>query len=214
LTFVSAIIPIPSDTSGQIYIIKHTKIKIHRGFAMLEVRFHGRGGQGAVTSARILAIAADKEGKHSQAFPAFGPERRGAPVQAFTRIDNRPITLRSLVYEPDYIIVLDPSLLRCVDVGVGLKKGGNSRIFVNGERTCLAGVDERKTDCLDVTGLAMKIIGKPIVNTAMLAMLAQRTGIVSLRSLEAAIMEAMPGKIGEKNAELARNVYEAMGGKR
>jgi pyruvate ferredoxin oxidoreductase gamma subunit len=181
---------------------------------MIEIRFHGRGGQGAVTSARILAIAADKEEKHSQAFPAFGPERRGAPVQAFTRIDDRPITLRSLVYEPDYIVVLDPSLLRCVDVGVGLKKGGKSRIFVNGERSSLVGVDERKTDCLDVTGLAMNILGRPIVNTAMLSMLAHRTGLVSLKSLEGAIMEAMPGKVGEKNVELARKVYEAMGGKK
>jgi 2-oxoisovalerate/pyruvate ferredoxin oxidoreductase gamma subunit len=178
---------------------------------MIDIRFHGRGGQGAVTSARILAIAADKEGKYSQAFPAFGPERRGAPVQAFTRIDDRPITLRSLIYEPDFIIVLDPSLLHCVDVGVGLKKGQKSRIFVNGERTCLAHIDERKTDCLDVTDLAVKILGKPIVNTAMLAMLAKRTGIVKMKSLEAAILEAMPGKVGEKNVELAKRVYEATG---
>jgi 2-oxoacid:acceptor oxidoreductase gamma subunit (pyruvate/2-ketoisovalerate family) len=175
--------------------------------SLIEVRFHGRGGQGAVTSARILAIAADKEGKHSQAFPAFGPERRGAPVQAFTRIDDRPITLRTLVYEPDYIVVLDPSLLRCVDVSVGLKKNG--MVFVNGKKTCEAALAGSANACLDVTAMAIETIGKPIVNTAMLAMLAAKTGLVSIRSLEAAILEAMPGKIGEKNAELARKVYEA-----
>jgi 2-oxoisovalerate/pyruvate ferredoxin oxidoreductase gamma subunit len=174
---------------------------------LIEVRFHGRGGQGAVTSARILAIAADKEGMHSQAFPAFGPERRGAPVQAFTRIDDRPITLRTLVYEPDYIVVLDPSLLRCVDVSVGLKKKG--MVFVNGKKTCEAALAGSPTACLDVTAMAIETIGKPIVNTAMLAMLAADTGLVGIRSLEAAILEAMPGNIGEKNAELARKVYEA-----
>jgi len=175
---------------------------------MIEIRFHGRGGQGAVTAAKILAIAAGKEGKHSQAFPAFGPERRGAPVQAFCRIDERPITLRSLIYEPNYVIVLDPSLLTCVNIEEGLKDGG--KVIVNGEKTCLVNVDMERTDSFDVNDMALEILGKPIVNTAMLAVFSKLTKVVKIDSLEEAIMEAMPGKIGEKNVELVKAIEKEM----
>src|SRR4030067_726540 len=91
---------------------------------MIEIRFHGRGGQGAVTSAEILALAAIGEGKYAQAFPSFGPERRGAPVVAFCRIDDQPIRIRANIYEPDLVVVLDASLLKIVNVASGLKPNG------------------------------------------------------------------------------------------
>ena len=91
---------------------------------MLEVRFHGRGGQGAVTSAEIIAQAAIKQGMSAQAFPSFGPERRGAPVQAFLRLSDRPIRLRSKVYKPDSVLILDPTLVESANPTAGLKEGG------------------------------------------------------------------------------------------
>lgn len=175
---------------------------------ILEIRFHGRGGQGAVTAARILAIAANNEGKFSQAFPAFGPERRGAPVQAFTRIDDRPITLRTQIYEPNYVIVLDPSLLTCVDIEEGLKKDG--LVLINGTNTCLANVETKHTACFNVTQLALEVLKRPIVNTAMLAMFAKQSGVIKQRSLEDAIMEVYSGKIGEKNVELVKRIWKEM----
>ena len=100
---------------------------------MVEIRFHGRGGQGAVTSAELAALAAIEEGKYAQAFPSFGPERRGAPVMAFVRISDKPIVTREKVYTPDYVIVLDPTLLKLVNVEAGLKKGGT--IIVNSTKS-------------------------------------------------------------------------------
>src|SRR5512147_339759 len=91
---------------------------------MIEIRFHGRGGQGAVSSAELAALAAIEEGKFAQAFPSFGPERRGAPVMAFVRVSEKPIVTREKIYEPDIVIVLDPTLLKIVNVEAGLKKGG------------------------------------------------------------------------------------------
>jgi pyruvate ferredoxin oxidoreductase gamma subunit len=91
---------------------------------MIEVRFHGRGGQGAVTSAELVALAAIEEGKFAQGFPSFGPERRGAPVVSFARVDDKPIRLRSKIYQPDVAVVLDPSLLKILDPSQGLKPGG------------------------------------------------------------------------------------------
>src|SRR4030066_755338 len=92
--------------------------------AMIEIRFHGRGGQGAVTSAEILALAAIGEGRYAQAFPSFGPERRGAPVVAFCRISDQPIKIRANIYEPDLVVVLDASLLKIVNVAAGLRQEG------------------------------------------------------------------------------------------
>src|SRR3989304_5456387 len=102
------------------------------GSSMMEIRFHGRGGQGAVLASEILAHAAFREGFHVQSFPFFGVERRGAPVTAHTRIDDRPIRIRSDVYEPDYVVVLDASLLRVLDVTQGLRRGGT--VLVNADR--------------------------------------------------------------------------------
>jgi pyruvate ferredoxin oxidoreductase gamma subunit len=161
---------------------------------MKEIRFHGRGGQGAVTAGEILSVAAFKDGKYAQAFGKFGPERRGAPVQAFTRIDDKPIRLRQDVYTPDIVVVLDPSLMKVVDVREGMKK--DSILLIN---------TSEKIDgawCVDATRIALDVIGKPIVNTAMLGAFSKASGcLVTVGSIVAAIKERFPGELGEKNAK-------------
>ena len=161
---------------------------------MKEIRFHGRGGQGAVTAAEVLAVAAFKDGKHAQAFGKFGPERRGAPVQSFTRVDESAIRIRQDVYEPDIVIVLDPSLMSVVDVKEGLKEGGILLINTN--------EDIPGAWCVDATRIALDTIGRPIVNTAMLGAFSKASdGLVSLDSIVDAIKERFPGELGEKNAK-------------
>jgi len=170
---------------------------------MLEIRFHGRGGQGSVTSAVLLAKAAGKEGKYSQAFSAFGPERRGAPVRAFCRISNIPITRRSQVYNPDYVVVLDPSLLTLPEVSEGLKE--DSEIIINTNKPVNS---PHKTHTYDATSLALKILGKEIVNTAMLGVFAKVTKLVRPESLLEALEEVFSGKILELNKEVVKKAYE------
>ena len=124
-----------------------------------EVRFHGRGGQGAVTSSQVLAVAVFCDGKYTQAFPNFGVERTGAPVESYTRIDEQPINVRQQVYTPGYVIVLDPSLMANVDVTKGLKKDG--LIVVNSEKTPKElGLEKFNTKCIDITKVALEVIGK------------------------------------------------------
>ncbi len=172
---------------------------------MIEIRFHGRGGQGAVTAAEILAKAAFKDGKYSQAFPFFGVERRGAPVLAFSRIDDKPIRIRYQVYNPDYVVVQDAGLLGVVDVLAGLKDGGKLILNAKGDVKIGEDVDTYK---IDATGIALDILGVPIVNTVMLGAFAGATGEVSLDSIIKVIKETFPGKIGEKNAEASRIAYD------
>ncbi|ENN96494.1 pyruvate ferredoxin oxidoreductase subunit gamma [Methanocaldococcus villosus KIN24-T80] len=169
---------------------------------MIEIRFHGRGGQGAVTAARILAKAAFYDGKYCQAFPFFGVERRGAPVKAFTRIDDKPIRLRCQIYEPDYIVVQDSTLLDVVNVFEGLKKDG--AVIIN---TVKDMEFDYKTYCIDATGIALEVLGVPIVNTAMVGAFAGATKLVSLESIKKAILETFSGKLGEKNALAAEKAY-------
>ncbi len=174
---------------------------------MFEIRIHGRGGQGAVTAASLLARAAGLDGKYSQGFPAFGVERRGAPVKAFARISSRPITLRSQVYRPDYIIVLDPSLMGLPEIKQGLKK--DSVIVVNDKLGEGAhGGDDYKTYRYDATSLALGVLGKNIVNTAMLGVFAKASGLVSIKSITEAIEKDFPGKIAEPNKRLVKEAYE------
>jgi pyruvate ferredoxin oxidoreductase gamma subunit len=171
---------------------------------MIEIRFHGRGGQGAVTAAALLAKAAGYDNKFSQGFPAFGVERRGAPVKAFTRVSDELITIRSQVYKPDYLIILDPSLSGLSEVKEGLKP--DSAIIVNGE------IDktgfEQNIYSYDATSLALKVLGKDIVNTAMLGVFAKATGLVSLESVQKAIDDVFKGKAGELNKDLVRKAYD------
>ncbi|WP_174590767.1 pyruvate ferredoxin oxidoreductase subunit gamma [Methanocella conradii] len=179
---------------------------------MKEIRIHGRGGQGSVTAAELIAVAAFEDGKWSQAFPYFGTERRGAPVTAFARISDKKIRVRSQIYEPDYVIVQDPSLLSVVDVASGIKKDG--LIIVNTEKD----PSELKMDTaatvktIDATTLAIKILGVPIVNTALLGAFAGASGQIRLESVSKAIKDRFPGKVGEKNVEAVKQAYEMMRG--
>lgn len=170
---------------------------------MIEVRIHSRGGQGGVTFAQLLAKAAGYDGKYSQGFSAFGCERRGAPVRAFCRISESPITIRSQVYEPDHVIVLDPTLLGLPDVREGLKE--DSLAIINSK-------NQENLDCktinYDATSIALEVLGKDIVNTAMLGAFAGVTGIVSLESLIRAVGDVFPGNIGEANKELVKRAHK------
>lgn len=172
---------------------------------MIEIRFHGRGGQGAVTAAEILAKAAFEDGKYVQAFPFFGVERRGAPVMAFTRIDDKPIRRRYQVYNPDYVVVLDDGLLEVVDVFSGLKNDGMVILNTAKEAPSHEGSE---THVIDATSIALEKLGLPIVNTVMLGAFAGSTGQVTLDSIIKIIKETFPGKIGEKNADAAQAAFE------
>lgn len=173
---------------------------------MINIRFHGRGGQGIVTSADILAVAASLDGKHAQAMPAFGPERMLAPVTSFCRIDDKPIVVYQEIYHPDIVVVLDPSLLDVVDVLKGLKPGGT--VIVNSKP-----MEFKCADCklhfIDARPIAMKVIGKPFVNTVILGALSRITGVVSIDSLRKAILHRFPDERGEKNASAAQACYES-----
>lgn len=175
---------------------------------MKEIRIHGRGGQGAVTAAQLIAIAALHDGKYAQAFPMFGVERRGAPVQAFARIDARQIRTRQQVYEPDYVIVLDASLVATENVTAGMKKSGI--VIVNSDKTAKelkfgAGENVR---IVNAAKIASDVLGKPIVNTAILGAFSAITNEVSMEALEKAIDERFAGKkeVAEQNKEIIRIV--------
>ncbi len=174
---------------------------------MIEVRWHGRGGQGAVTAAQLLAKAAHLEGKYCQAFPFFGAERRGAPVTSYTRISDSPIRLRSQIYTPDYVVVLDSTLLETVNVTAGLKKEG--MLIINSDKMpklkwC------GKVVHFDVTSIALKWLGAPITNTAILGVLAKATKLVTLDSVMEAIRSHFVGKeqLIQKNLQAVREAYE------
>jgi pyruvate ferredoxin oxidoreductase gamma subunit len=175
-----------------------------------EIRIHGRGGQGSVTAAELIAVAAFEDGKWSQAFPYFGTERRGAPVTAFARISDSKIRVRSQVYEPDYVIVQDPSLLSVVDVASGMKKDG--LVLVNSEKdpSALKLNTPARVKTIDATTLAIEIIGVPIVNTALLGAFAGATGQIRLESVNKAIKGRFPGKVGDKNVEAVKRAFELM----
>ncbi|MCX9014004.1 MAG: pyruvate ferredoxin oxidoreductase subunit gamma [Candidatus Methanoperedens sp.] len=181
---------------------------------MKEIRIHGRGGQGSVTAAELLAVAAFEDGKFSQAFPAFGVERRGAPVTAFVRLSDKPIRLRSQIYEPDYVIVQDATLVDVVDVASGAKPGGF--ILINTEKSPESfNLNTKATvRTLDATKVAMDIIGKPIVNTTLIGAFAGVTGEIKPESIQNAVRERFPGKVGEKNAEAIKAAYDMMEAKR
>ncbi len=177
---------------------------------MKEIRIHGRGGQGSVTAAELIAVAAFEDGKWSQAFPYFGTERRGAPVTAFARISDKKIRLRSQVYEPDYVIVQDPSLIPVVDVASGMKQDGVIIINTEKDPSVLKINTHATVKTIDATALAIEIIGKPIVNTALLGAFAGATGNIRLESINKAIKARFPGKIGETNVAAAKRAFEQM----
>ncbi len=179
---------------------------------MKEIRIHGRGGQGSVTAAELLAVAAFEDGQFSQAFPAFGVERRGAPVQAFTRISDAPIRLRSQVYEPDYVIVQDPTLLEVVDVARGTKDTGVIIINSDFDPEEFDLKTNAKVMTVNATKVALDIIGRPIVNTVLLGAFAGATGEIQPDSIVRAVKERFPGKIGDKNSEALLEAYNQIRG--
>lgn len=176
---------------------------------MLEIRFHGRGGQGAVTSAELLAKAALTEGKYVQSFPSFGPERRGAPVTAYCRISNLPIRLRTSVSAPDIVLVLDPSLLKAVNVSKGLKEGGILIInSLKGPEHFIFDPKLQKIATVDATTIALEILGRPITNTILLGALIKALAPVELDSIIDAIEKHFPPKIAASNTKALHMAYE------
>ena len=175
---------------------------------MIEIRVHGRGGQGAVTTGQIMAIAAFYDNKQSQTFPMFGVERTGAPVEAFVRISSEKINIRSQIYQPDIVLVLEPSLLETVDVTKGLKEDGTIIINTNQPKEKLAIQGKFKIYTVDATSIALKIFGKAIVNTAMLGAFAAVTKAISLDSLKKAINEKFLQAKGKLLADLNNKAIE------
>jgi pyruvate ferredoxin oxidoreductase gamma subunit len=163
-----------------------------------------------VTAAELIAVAAFEDGKWSQAFPYFGTERRGAPVTAFARMADQPIRIRSQIYEPDYVIVQDPSLIPSVDVASGIKDDG--LIIINSEKKPgdLKITTKATVKTLDATALALEVIGLPIVNTALLGAFAGATKAIRLESVNKAIRERFPGKVADKNVAAVKRAYELM----
>ena len=182
---------------------------------MRELRIHGRGGQGAVVASKVLAAALFREGKSVQAFPAFGVERRGAPVTAFLRVSEGAIQLRCEITEPDDCVVLDPTLMKAVDVTQGLKPGGGLLINTDRPAEAFADLAGRFTVTLvDASAIARKHgLGsrtQPIVNTAILGAFAAASGMVGLDSVCASIAEAVRIKT-DRNVEAAREAAQAIG---
>jgi pyruvate ferredoxin oxidoreductase gamma subunit len=178
--------------------------------SLIEIRWHGRGGQGAVTSTEMLAQAAIAEGKYAQAFPSFGPERRGAPVQAFNRVDSRePVRIRADITQPDCVVVLDPSLLSKVNVTSGLKEGG--WVIINTRKTA----QEIKSEfgikypvaTVNATKIAREVLGVPIVNTTMLGAVVKITGVIDKKSAHAPL-EKRFGRLGERNIKAMETAFE------
>jgi pyruvate ferredoxin oxidoreductase gamma subunit len=176
---------------------------------MIEIRLHGRGGQGAVTSAELLASAAIKEGKYAQAFPSFGPERRGAPVVAFCRISDKGILLRAVISRPDIVLVLDPGVLRLVDVGHGLKTDGilvtNTR-FSPEEIKKELGLKSRVAT-VDANRIAQEELGLPITNTTMLGALLKASEVVDKEAMIEPLQERF-GRLAERNIKAFERAYK------
>jgi pyruvate ferredoxin oxidoreductase gamma subunit len=180
---------------------------------MFQVRIHGRGGQGVVSGAEMLSVAAFLEGRYAQAFPSFGSERMGAPVMAFCRIDDREIRLREPVITPDALIIQDPTLLHQVDLFKGLPAEGY--ILINSMRGFDAlGLTEfarrfnpSRLCTLPATEIAMKHVGRPVPNAALLGGFAAVSGEIRLASVVAAIREKFPAAIAEKNVAAATEAH-------
>lgn len=182
---------------------------------LTEVRWHGRGGQGVVTVSELLARAALLENKYVQHFPEFGPERMGAPIKAYTRIDVSPIDTHSGVYEPNVVIVIDPTLLKTVPVVEGLKVGGV--FIVNIAKSPEELMDELrlkevKAYTVNATRIALDIFKKPFFNTPMLGSLIKATKLVSLNSAFKAVRERFSGDFADRNIEAIKRAYEEVKG--
>jgi len=184
---------------------------------MLEIRIHGRGGQGVVSAAEMMSVAAFYQGLHSQAFPSFGSERMGAPVQSFCRIDDQPIELREPVLEPDVLIIQDASLFHSINVFSGLKPDGY--VLVNSRHsTAGLGIEDAVGSLppghvltVPATELALKYLKRPTPNTVLLGSFAAMHDILDIDAVEKTILEQWPGKVGEMNVAAARAAYASAG---
>lgn len=169
----------------------------------MEIRWHGRGGQGVVTANEILAGAALEEGKYMKAFPEFGPERMGAPIRAFARISEEPIKVHSQVYFPDYVVVLDPTLIGNINVLEGMRKDGalvaNYPDSKENLRRALA--TDMDVHAVNATKIALETIGKPLANTAMLGALVKVSGVLELDSIKKELRSKLGGKLPQKVVE-------------
>ena len=180
---------------------------------MFQVRIHGRGGQGVVTGAEMLSIAAFFEGRHAQAFPSFGSERTGAPVVAFCRIADQEIRLREPILDPDCLIVQDATLFKVIDVFAGLRADGY--LLVNTNKTfaelhigeAANRLPRGHAVIVPATEFALKHVGRPVPNAALLGAFAALTQFVHIDSVKRAIEEAFPGKIGAANIAAAMEAY-------
>jgi pyruvate ferredoxin oxidoreductase gamma subunit len=181
---------------------------------MFEIRLHGRGGQGVVTAAELLSVAAFDEGRYAQATPSFGSERMGAPVVSFCRIDDQAIRLREPILEPDAVIIQDPTLLHSIDVFSGLNPQGY--ILINSTRSFeelgiaefAARFPSHHVCDVGATDLAMKHVGRPVPNAALLGGFAAITKLLAFDSVAKAIREKFPGPVGEANVAAAREAYD------
>jgi pyruvate ferredoxin oxidoreductase gamma subunit len=181
---------------------------------MFQIRIHGRGGQGVVTAAEMLSVAAFREGRFAQAFPSFGSERTGAPVVAFCRVDDKEIRLREPVMQPDALIIQDPTLLHQVDVFAGLARDGY--ILINTTRSFdelglgefASGFDPARLCTVPATELALKHLGRPVPNAALLAGFAAVSGRISLESVAAAIRDTFSGAIADGNVAAAAEAFK------
>jgi len=181
---------------------------------VFQIRLHGRGGQGVVTGAEMLSVAAFLQGRHAQAFPSFGSERTGAPVVAFCRIDDKEIRLREPILAPDALIIQDPTLLHQVAVFSGLQPHGY--ILINTTRSFeelgigefIASFRPERLCTVPATELAVKHVGRPLPNAALLGGFAAVTGLLGLDSVAAAIRDKFPGRVAEGNVAAATAAYE------
>lgn len=179
---------------------------------MIEIRLHGRGGQGAVIASKILAVAAFEEGNWVQSFPKFGVERRGAPVEAFLRLAKDKILIRSEVTRPDYVVVLDPSLIEVIDFTAGLKQNGSILINTHKHPGELDLPDHFNISCVNASKIAadhgLGSITSPIVNTAICGAFAKCSGLMNIESVCRAIKGEVPIK-PEKNSDAAKVAFNA-----
>lgn len=181
---------------------------------MLQIRIHGRGGQGVVTAAEMLSIAAFEQGRHAQAFPSFGSERTGAPVMAFCRIDDQEIRLRAPILAPDVLIVQDPTLLHQVDVFQGLVPDGY--VLINSKRSFhelgLADMETRfrpeRLTTLPATEIALKHLGRPLPNAVLLGGFAALSGLITLDAVDHAIRTKFSGKVADSNVAAAAEAFQ------
>ncbi len=177
-----------------------------------EIRLHGRGGQGVVTAAELLAVAAFEDGKYAQAFPSFGSERMGAPVQSFVRIADHKVRARNQIDKPDYLIIQDSTLIGAIDVLSGLKEDG--MVIVDSEKKPeeLGLKTKAKVLTIPATEIAIKTLGKAIQNTTLMGAFAGATGLISIDAMKRSVRKRFPGELGEKNAEVVQTAYDMMRG--